>query len=272
MISTECSALMTSLCPHCGEELEIDLLEVWDSRDFMVSTCCEQTEEEVRWGLSEDPEWARALLQRLGIEEIVGERLRRVADDGMGALILDWQFRLDRIAFRDAQRFVDKYHAHLPGPAGWRFGQGLWNGPELLGVVTVGQPLARAFDPRQVVEVTRLCVRRDRPAALRWNACSTLYGWAAREAQLRGFRRIITYTRQDEDGGTLRAVGWRCDGPAGGRSWNWRGRPRIDRVPPYPRLRWSRELTPGRPRPAVRKTLRSSPSWIGEWQTARTGG
>lgn len=128
-------------------------------------------------------------------------------NDGLGALILDWQLRLDRIAFRDASRFIDHHHEHLPGPTGWQCGQSIWNGPDLLGVVTVGQPLARAFDPHQVVEVTRLCVRRDQPAALRWNACSQLYGWAAREVQLRGFRRIITYTRQDEDGGTLRAVG-----------------------------------------------------------------
>ena len=186
------------ICPHCGDEQEIDLHEVWSSREFMVSTCCEQSEEEVRWGLAHDPEWARALLQHLGIETICGERLRRVADDGLGALILDWQLRLDRIAFRDARRFIDRHHEHLPGPTGWRYGQGIWNGPDLLGVVTVGQPLARALDPQQVVEVTRLCVRRDRPEALRWNACSQLYGWAAREAQLRGFRRIITYTRQDE--------------------------------------------------------------------------
>ena len=253
-------------CPHCGEEQEIDLHEVWSSREFMVSTCCEQSEEEVRWGLAHDPEWARALLQHLGIEAICGERLRRVADDGLGALILDWQLRLDRIAFRDARRFIDRHHEHLPGPTGWRYGQGIWNGPDLLGVVTVGQPLARAFDPHQVVEVTRLCVRRDRPAALRWNACSQLYGWAAREAQLRGFRRIITYTRQDEAGATLRAVGWCCDGPAGGRSWNWRGRPRVDRAPPCPRLRWSRELTPARAPSGRCRPAAPEPCWLGDRQ------
>ncbi len=167
------------LCPYCCQEQEIDLHELWGSREFMVSTCCELLDEEVRWGLAEDPEWARALLQHLGIEEICGERLRRVAEDGLGALILDWQLRLDRIAFRNARRFIDRHHEHLPGPIGWRYGQGIWNGPDLLGVVTVGQPLARAFDPHQVVEVTRLCVRRDRPAALRWNACSQLYGWGS---------------------------------------------------------------------------------------------
>ncbi len=89
---------------------------------------------------------------------------------------------------------------------------------------------------------------------------------AAREAQLRGFRRIITYTRQDEAGATLRAVGWGCDGPASGRSWNWRGRPRVDRAPPCPRLRWSRELTPARAAPGRRRPAASEPCWLGDRQ------
>ena len=113
------------ICPHCGDEQEIELHGVWSSREFMVSTCCEQSEEEVRWGLAEDPDWAKALLRHLGIEEICGDKLRRVTNDGLGVLILDWQLRLERIAFRDARRFIDRHHAHLPGPTGWRYGQGI---------------------------------------------------------------------------------------------------------------------------------------------------
>ena len=77
-------------------------------------------------GLTEAAVWE--MLRRLGIEKICGEKLRGAADDGLGALIPDWQLRLERIAFRDARRFVDRHHAHLPGPAGWRYGQGVWNG------------------------------------------------------------------------------------------------------------------------------------------------
>ena len=40
------------------------------------------------------------------------------------------------------------------------------------------------------------------------NACSFLYGNAARIARLMGFRRIITYTLDNESGASLRAVGW----------------------------------------------------------------
>ena len=61
-------------------------------------------------------------------------------------------------------------------------------------------------------EVNRLCIRRDTAAALRWNAASMLYGWCAREAARQGWRKIITYTRVDEPGTSLRAAGWNQEG------------------------------------------------------------
>ena len=239
------------ICCYCGEREEIDLLEVWDERRFMLSTCCEALQEDVNWGLANDPDWARSLLQRLGIEDIAGHRLRRVADDHVGGLILDWTPRLGCIAFGDARAFVARHHDHCRPPVAWRFGTGLFNGPDLIGVVIVARPVARAIDQARVVEVTRLCLRRDLPDPLRWNGCSQLYGWAAQQAKARGFERIITYMRQDEDGASLRATGWKCEGPAGGRSWNWRGRPRIDHAPPCPRLRWSRSFVAKPVRPSA---------------------
>lgn len=218
----------------------------------MMSTCCEQLQEDVHWGMANDPDWTRLLLQRLGIEDITGYKLRRVADDHVGGLALDWTPRLGCIAFGDARAFVAAHHEHCRSPIAWKFGRGLWNGPDLIGVVIVGCPVARAIDQTRTVEVTRLCLRRDLPEPLRWNGCSQLYGWAAQEAKERGFERIITYTRQDENGGSLRAVSWDCEGAAGGRSWNWRGRPRIDHAPPCPRLRWSRSLVRKLVRPSVR--------------------
>lgn len=111
----------------------------------------------------------------------------------------------------------------------------------------VGNPVARGLMGRGTVEVNRLCIRRDVPRALAWNACSRLYSWAAREAEARGFERIVTYTRDDEDGGSLRAAGWVRDARVRGRSWNGRTRARTDRAPPIDKHRWSRALRPRRP-------------------------
>jgi len=69
-----------SVCAYCGEREEIDLVEVWDDRRFLISTCCELLQSDVHWGLENDPEWARSLLQRLEIEDITGHCLRRIAD------------------------------------------------------------------------------------------------------------------------------------------------------------------------------------------------
>lgn len=239
------------LCEHCCQPREVELLDVWEDRRFTLSTCCEPLQDEILWGLEHDPDWARGLLRELGIEQICGHQLRRLAADETGGLVLDWSLKLGCIGFGDARAFVAAHHEHAQPPVGWRFGQGLWNGPDLIGVVIVGRPAAQAFDQQRVVEVTRLCLRRDLPAALRWNGCSMLYAWAARQSVMRGFDRIITYTRADEDGGSLRAAGWICEGPAGGGTWNRTRRPRVDHGPPIRRFRWARKSAPARYKPRM---------------------
>ena len=60
------------------------------------------------------------------------------------------------------------------------------------------------------LEVTRLCTDGTK------NACSFLYGKAARAAFALGYRRIGTYTLPDEGGASLRAAGWKLIGERGG--------------------------------------------------------
>ena len=132
-------------------------------------------------------------------------------------------------------------------------------------MATVGNPVARALNGRGIVEVNRLCVRRDIASLLCWNAASMLYGAASRAAERAGFQSIITYTHETEDGASLRAAGWTRDGPAGGRSWHRPGRPRSNRNAFVPKVRWSRTLCP-RPasRPIPAPMLAAAPLWIGD--------
>jgi hypothetical protein len=106
----------------------------------------------------------------------------------------------------------------------------------LVGVVIVGRPVSRRRDDGLTAEVTRLCVLDDEP-----NACSFLYGKAAKAALALGFRRIGTYTLKRESGTSLRAAGWTLIGDAGGGSWSRPSRPRDDPNPVEPKLLW--ELT-----------------------------
>lgn len=91
-----------------------------------------------------------------------------------------------------------------------------------------------------------------------------MYGWAAREAETRGFERIVTYTRADEDGGSLRAAGWLQECCVRGRSWNTRTRVRTDRAPLIDKHRWSRALQPCRPRPRRAATPAIMPLTLGD--------
>ena len=78
------------------------------------------------------------------------------------------------------------------------------------------------------------------------NACSMLYGAAARAAKALGYRRIVTYTMAVEPGTILRAAGWSPDGEVRPEdSWASKGRPRYDRDlfgnrlrPTGPKIRW----------------------------------
>jgi hypothetical protein len=231
------------LCPFCGEPELVDLFEIYDGRDFQLETCCEAMHEAICMDMADDPQYGRELLRSLGAEAFCGHELRRVADVDTH-LVLDWQLEVKPVTLHEARAFVADHHAHNRAPVSWRFGAGIWNGPDLLGVVMVGRPVARMIDAQTTVEVNRLCIRRDLGRELAWNACSMLYGWAAREAKRRGFARIITYTLESEAGTTLKAAGWTAEALTRGGSWNRPGRPRIDQAPTCRKVRWCRELNP----------------------------
>jgi hypothetical protein len=234
-------------CVWCREQEVLEIADIWSGHEFSLETCCLARHEQVVAEMADDPEWATELLRQLGAEALTGHRLRRLYDDRGSTPVLDYRLDVRPVAFATMRDFVRRYHRHCAPPVTWRFGASIWNGWTLIGVVSVGNPVAAAYMHRGWVEVNRLCVRHDLAPQLAWNACSQLYGYAAREAERRGFSKIITYVREDEDGTSLRAAGWTCEGAAGGRSWNRVSRRRNTTGAFVPKLRWSRQL---RPRPA----------------------
>jgi hypothetical protein len=129
-----------------------------------------------------------------------------------------------------ANEFVSRHHRHHPPVVGHKFSIGAALDGHLVGVVIVGRPVARMRDDGVTLEVTRLCTDGTR------NACSFLYGAAARAAFALGFKRIGTYIRKDEPGHSLTASGWRIVGEVTGRSWSCPSRPRKDKTDLVPRL------------------------------------
>lgn len=132
--------------------------------------------------------------------------------------------------FAMAADFVRLHHRHHTPPQGHKFSIGAMRGEELVGVVIVGRPVSRRRDDGWTLEVTRLCTIGEK------NACSFLYGAAARAAFALGYRRIGTYILKREPGTSLVAAGWKLIGETPGKSWSVPSRPRADKHPIEPKL------------------------------------
>ena len=141
--------------------------------------------------------------------------------------------KLKPITFKEASAFVERYHRHHKPTLSHKFSIGLTIQNELIGVVIVGRPVSRMLDEGYTAEVTRLCTDGTP------TACSKLYAAAWRAAKAMGYRRIITYILESEQGISLRAAGWRYIRLAGGGSWNRQQRLRVDAHPLDRKKLWS---------------------------------
>lgn len=107
------------------------------------------------------------------------------------------------VSFREACDFIAEHHRHHAPPRGMKFAIGVEYDGVLVGVATVGRPVARSYDDGLTLEVNRTCTDGTR------NANSALYGAAWRAAKALGYCRLITYTQVEESGSSVRAAGWR---------------------------------------------------------------
>jgi transcriptional regulator with XRE-family HTH domain len=143
------------------------------------------------------------------------------------------------LSLQQAFAYIKQHHRHHRPPQGAKFAVGVAAGEQLVGVATVGRPVARGLDDGWTLEVTRVATDGTR------NAPSMLYGAAWRAARAIGYRRLVTYTLPSESGTSLRGAGWRLLGQTTGGSWSCASRPRQDHHPLGPKLRWILEEAAG---------------------------
>ena len=120
---------------------------------------------------------------------------------------------VEPISIRDANDYVEQYHRHHGKKTGCRFAIGLYEEGVLHGVAICSNPVARNADDGLTLEVSRLCTDGIR------NGCSMLYGACARIAKDMGFHKVQTYILETENGASLKASGWMCEGIAGDINW-----------------------------------------------------
>jgi len=125
----------------------------------------------------------------------------------------------------EAKAFVSQVHRHHKPPAGSIFQIACSKDGKIVGVAMVGRPVSRHLDNGWCLEVNRLCTDGTK------NACSMLYSAAWRVAKNLGYKRLITYILESENGASLRASNWREVGSRGGGTWSVKSRPRVDRHP-----------------------------------------
>ena len=142
---------------------------------------------------------------------------------------------LQPISFKEACDFVDMHHSTHQAPQGWKYGVGVNDGKNVVGVIMVGRPVSRHQDDGQTLEAIRCATDGTK------NAASKLYAAAWRAAKNMGYQRLITYTLADqEEGIPLRAVnGYEIvHERTGGGSWNSDKRPRVTKHPTGQKTLW----------------------------------
>lgn len=113
------------------------------------------------------------------------------------------------IHLRAANTFVKQYHRHNIPTVGGKFAVSCYNGDKLCGVAICGRPTARKADDGTTLEIYRNCTDGT------YNACSKLYGACVRIAKEMGYTKVITYILESENGASVKASNFICEGKAG---------------------------------------------------------
>ena len=122
--------------------------------------------------------------------------------------------RIAPISFKSASNYINTYHRHHRATVGCKFCVSVVDESELVhGVAVCGRPVGRFLDDGYTLEINRVC-SDGTP-----NVCSMLYGACCRIAKQMGYRKVVTYTLQSEDGASLKASNFTFDGIAGGTHW-----------------------------------------------------
>lgn len=139
------------------------------------------------------------------------------------------------ITFNEACEFIKLHHRHHKPTVGHKFSIGVYDAEKLIGVAVCGRPVSRHLDDGTVCEINRLCTDGT------YNACSMLYGACSRIAKEMGYKKIITYILESENGASLKASNFVCEGEAGGTHWTGK-RDKGQEIPHEKKTRWVKLL------------------------------
>ena len=123
---------------------------------------------------------------------------------------------LQPITIAEAKVYIREHHRHHKPPTSALFAVAVNDGARVVGVATIGRPVARGRQDGYTAEVTRCCVEEGHK-----NACSMLYGRAWRCAKAMGYTKMITYILDSETGVSLKASNWKMEKQVKGNDLAW---------------------------------------------------
>lgn len=137
--------------------------------------------------------------------------------------------------YKQAAEYVNGFHRHHLAPVGGKFCIAVSDGKMIHGVAICGRPVSRYLDNGFNIEILRVCTDGTK------NACSMLYGACCRIAKHMGYINVYTYTLQSENGASLKASNFKCEGIAGGTHWTGK-RNKGQNFPHELKKRWRKKL------------------------------
>lgn len=146
----------------------------------------------------------------------------------------------------EARAFIVKHHRHHRPPQGHRFSLKACVDGATVGVAVVGRPVGRHQQDGDTLEIVRLCTDGTR------NAVSFLVGAVKRAGRALGYKRVISYTLESENGASWWASGMTQVGKTDGGAWSGtygeptlfepEGKRRSNDHPLEPKRRWEIRL------------------------------
>ena len=97
------------------------------------------------------------------------------------------------LELKELNLLVDSLHRHHKPVQGHRFSIGVEHNGKIVGGASIGRPVARLTNAKEVLEVTRLVTDGTK------NACSILYAAAARIGKELGYKKIQTFILENEN-------------------------------------------------------------------------
>ena len=116
------------------------------------------------------------------------------------------------ITLKEANEFVKQHHRHNLPTTGCKFAVLCYDYDKICGVAICGRPTARNADDGLTLEIYRNCTDGTK------NACSKLYCACVNIAKNMGYKKVITYILETENGASVKASNFICEGKAGLKS------------------------------------------------------